>query len=71
MVCVYFGGVCLTVFTLNRMDNLIMEAISSLNQVGGSNETRIANFIEVLFRFLSPSFIFSAFNSFNSVVGML
>lgn len=46
MVCVYFGGVCLTVFTLNRMDNLIMEAISSLNQVGGSNETRIANFIE-------------------------
>lgn len=29
-----------------RLDNLIMEAISSLNELGGSNKTTIASFIE-------------------------
>lgn len=34
-------------FTLYRLDNLIMEAITTLKENGGSNKTTIASFIEV------------------------
>nr|QSD99734.1 MYB family transcription factor [Melilotus albus] len=36
--------------SLVRLDNLIMEAISSMNELGGSNKTTIASFIEDRYR---------------------
>lgn len=41
---VYFNSVCLTVFTLYRLDNHIMKALCSLNELGGSSKTTIASF---------------------------
>lgn len=32
----------------NRLDNLIMEAITSLKEPGGSNKTSITTYIEVV-----------------------
>lgn len=35
------------IFHANRLDNLIMEALTSLKEPGGSNKTSIATYIEV------------------------
>ena len=41
---VYFDSVCFTVFALYRLDNRIMEALCSLNELGGSSKTTNASF---------------------------
>jgi len=46
---VYNDSICFTLFKLYSLDKLIMEAITSLKENGGSNKTAIAAFIEVYF----------------------